>query len=129
MTTLEKQSDYFDLVQKVLSVDKAVRFCGVIDKLGHLVYKKYRADIEQPVLSEEENARYALFTTIRRRPNLPWSDKVGKTRYFLLRNDNLVQATIPLSDSHLLLVYLETNTDSNYDAIIMKKILPMIKEI
>jgi hypothetical protein len=115
----------YELASKVLSLDKAIRFCGIVDKLGHIIYQKYRSNIAAPVLADEENSRYALLTTIRRRPNLPWKEKVGRTYYFALRNENLIQTTIPVSKDHLMLVYFDAKATS-YDAIIMKKILPLI---
>jgi hypothetical protein len=112
----------------VLAADRSIRFCGVIDKLGYIINKKFRGDIVEPILSEEDNERYALLTTMRRRPNLPWREKIGKTQYFLIRSEKLVQATIPLTPDHLLLVYFDSKQDSNYDKIIIEKILPLVRE-
>lgn len=120
------EADYSEIPKMVLSADKSVRFCAVIDRLGRLGCKKFREDITEPIMSEEDNEKYALLTTMRRRPRIPWSQKIGKTHYFVLRSDKLVQATIPLSDSYLLLVYLDVNNNANYDQIIMNKILPAI---
>lgn len=117
----------YELGDKILSSDKAIRFCGIVDKLGHIIYRKYRSDIDVQVLSDEENSRYALLTTIRRRPDLPWKQKIGRTYYFAMRNENLIQATIPVSEDHLMLVYFDAKTRS-YDAILMKKIMPLIRQ-
>ena len=123
--TSAKQLNYSDIVQQVLSASKSIRFCGVVDKLGYIVYKKYRADIKQPILTEQENERYALITTMRRRPNLPWREKVGQVYYFALRTEKFVQTTIPISDNYLLLVYFES--DSKFDKIIVDKLVPMLE--
>jgi hypothetical protein len=112
----------------VLAADRSIRFCGVIDKLGYIINKKFRGDIVEPILSEEDNERYALLTTMRRRPNLPWREKIGKTQYFLIRSEKLVQVTIPVTPDHLLLVYFDSKPDSNYDKIIIEKILPLVRE-
>jgi hypothetical protein len=115
------------LADRILLLDKAIRFCGIVDKLGHISYQKYRNDIAAPFLTDEENSRYALLTTIRRRPSLPWKKKVGRTQYFVIRNENLIQATIPVSEDQLMLVYFDAET-STYDTIIMKKILPLLRQ-
>jgi hypothetical protein len=121
----DMQPPYRAIPQKVLEVDKCIRFCGIVDKLGYLVHQKYRDGV-LPIMSNEDNARYALLTTIRRRPRLPWKNKVGSTHYLAIRSENLIQTTIPLSKEYLMMIYFDSNA-SNYDTIIMEKILPIIK--
>lgn len=116
----------YEIPDKILSIDRSIRFCGIVDKLGHLVFQRYRKDAI-PIMSCEDNARYALLATIRRRPTLPWKEKTGKTLYFVMRNENLIQATIPLSSTCLMLVYFDANA-WNFEQILTKKILPMVAQ-
>ena len=116
---------YSDLPKLIISSDRSIRFCGIVDKLGHLVHYRYREGAK-PMLSEQENKRYALLTTIRRRPTLPWQDKLGKTQYFVMRNEKLIRATLPLSSNHLLLVYFDVKDNNNFDRVIMNKVYPIM---
>lgn len=76
-------------------------------------------------MSNEDNSRYALLTSIRRRANFPWKEKLGDTYYFARRTENLIQISIPFSNDFLMLVYFNAKIN-NYDEIIMRKIMPMI---
>lgn len=67
-------------------------------KIGYLINHKYRKDIIIPLMSSNDNELYALLTTIRRRPSLQWKEKIGKTHYFAMHSENLIQVAIPISD-------------------------------
>ena len=116
-----------EIPQRVLNLCSSIRFCGVINKLGYLTFHTYRSDVK-PILSLEDTERYALFTTIRRRTNLPWQHKVGKTRYFATRDDNLIRVTIPIDEECLLLAYFDVDVE-NFDRVITELILPLINTL
>jgi hypothetical protein len=75
----------------------------------------------------EETEKYALLTTIRHGTRKMWEEKIGSTRYSITRYQKLLRATIPLADSHLLLLSLDADTDT-FDSIIMGKIIPLIEK-
>lgn len=120
--------DYYEIPRIVLKVDNSIRFVGLVDKLGYITRKQHRGETPELIMSEEDNERYALVMTMRRRANFPWREKVGRTQYFLWRSEKLVQVAIPLTADHLVLVYFDSKVGTNYDRIILEKILPLISK-
>jgi hypothetical protein len=47
-----------------LPLDKSIRFCAVVNKLGYIIASKYRNNLN-PLMTFEETEKYALFATIR----------------------------------------------------------------
>lgn len=110
----------------VLPLDKSIRFCAVSNKLGYIIASKYRKDLK-PLMTFEETERYALFATIRHSTRQVWEGKIGKVRYTLTRYELLVRVTVPLANSHLLLLSLDADA-KNVDSIMMDKVMPVIEK-
>lgn len=110
--------------ERVLSLDKSIRFCAVANKLGYIIASKYRKNLKS-LMTFEETERYALFATIRHSTRQVWESKIGKVRYALTRYELLVRVTVPLANNHLLLLSFDADT-KNIDSIMMDKVIPVI---
>ena len=109
-----------------MSVDRSIRYCAVIDKLGHILSQKYRRNL-QPLLTEKESERNALLAAIRYHTRQSWEAKLGRLEYSVSRYHNAIRATIPFAENHLLLVSFDSDAD-NFDAVIIKKIAPLLEQ-
>lgn len=124
MTTETGSTDYESLPQRILPLDKSIRFCGVANKLGYIIASRYRQDLK-PLMTNEETERYALFATIRNSTRQVWENKLGRVRYALTRYELLVRVTVPLASNHLLLLSFDVDT-KNIDDIMRDKVMPVI---
>ncbi|HEX7033069.1 MAG TPA: hypothetical protein VF172_08720 [Nitrososphaera sp.] len=95
-----------------------------MNKLGYIIAQKYRKGL-QPLMSAEESRKNALHAIIRHSTRLPWESKLGKPQYSMTRYENIIRATIPLIENHLLLVSLDPVVD-NVDRLVMQGIMPAI---
>lgn len=125
ITTPHDSSYYSELPDKVLAVDKSIRYCSVVDKLGHIISQKYRKGLH-PLMTAEESRKNALHAIIRHSTRLPWEGKLGKSQYSLTRYENVIRVTVPLIENHLLLVSLDAQIDT-VDNLVMQEILPAIE--
>jgi hypothetical protein len=117
---------YQSLPELILPLDKSIRFCAVTNKLGYIIASKYRKNLK-PLMTFEETERYALFATIRHSTRQAWEGKIGKAQYSLTRYELLVRVTVPLLDSHLLLISFDVDT-KNIDCIMTDKVLPLVEK-
>jgi len=122
--TEKGNTDYESLPEKILPLDKSIRFCALCNRLGYIIASRYRKDLK-PLMTVEETERYALFATIRHSTRQAWEAKMGRVRYALTRYELLVRVTVPLANSHLLLISLDTDAKS-IDSIMTDKVLPVI---
>ena len=109
-----------------MSLDRSIRYCAVIDKLGHILVQQYRENL-QPLLTEKESERNALLAAIRYHTRQSWEIKLGKLEYSVSRYHNAIRATIPFAENHLLLVSFDSGT-SNFDTVITRKIAPLLEQ-
>lgn len=126
ITTPHDRGYYSELPDKVLAVDKSIRYCSVVDKLGHIIAQKYRKGLH-PLMTAEESRKNALHAIIRHSTRLPWEGKLGKSQYSLTRYENVIRVTVPLIENHLLLVSFDVKID-NVDSLVMQGILPAIED-
>jgi hypothetical protein len=80
----------------------------------------------------EERAQYAITAATRQYTRLRWEYLLGKIHYASSHYANLLRATIPITNdksrlSYVLLLSFDVNTQ-NFHQIIMKKIIPLVKE-
>lgn len=116
---------YAGLPEAVLSLDKSIRYCAIVDRLGYITAQKYRQHL-QPVMTAEESRRYALQATIRQSTRSTWDTKLGKSLYSCTRYEHLVRVAIPLADNHLLLLSCDAET-KNIDSLVRNKIIPKLE--
>jgi hypothetical protein len=116
---------------KVISLDSSIRFAGIADEDGKILAVSERKGLK-PLLTPEERAQYAITAATRQYTRLRWEYLLGKIHYASSHYANLLRATIPITNdksrlSYVLLLSFDVNTQ-NFHQIIMKKIIPLVKE-
>ena len=102
--------DYGKLCKKILDLDPKIRFAGVCDDTGETKFGGQREGIKN-LLSPEETKRSNLQALARWALRNSLSPKVGKGKYAMAEYEKVKRITIPLDNSHLLLVTTEVNAD------------------
>lgn len=120
----DESEDFYYLPTSVIALDKSIRFCGVVDRLGHIIAYKYREGLT-PLMTYEETLKNALLSVIRHSTRQSWESKMGRTLYSITRYERLTRASIPTEYSHLLLVSFDADVNA-IDRLIQEKILPLL---
>jgi hypothetical protein len=114
--------DYGQLCKVILDLDPKIRFAGVCDETGETRFGGQREGV-QNLLSSEETKRSNLQALARWALRNTLSSKVGKGRYAMAEYEKVKRITIPLNNSHLLLVTTEVNADHSR---IIDQVLEMV---
>jgi hypothetical protein len=117
-------------VSKVLYRDCFIRTAKIVDNVGHLIAVAYRQGLV-PLLTSEESSRAAAQAAIRIATRNSFKSKIGEIQYSISRYTNLVRATVPIKDGTnkiKFLLLLTFDIDAESDSILLKKILPCIKD-
>src|ERR671931_2485597 len=124
-------NDYLQwFCKQLLSRDYFIRSAKIVDHIGHLIAAAYRQGLV-PLMTSEESSRAAAQAAIRVATRNTFKSKVGEIQYSISRYTNLVRATIPIRDGTnkiKFLLLLTFDIDAEADSIILKKILPYIKD-
>src|SRR5215208_3945784 len=120
-----------EFCDKVISIDKSIRFAGIADGDGHLVAIAERKGLK-PLLNPEERAQYAITAATRQYTRLRWEYLLGKIYYASSHYEKLLRATIPITNessrlSYVLLLSFDVDTE-NFHQIIMEKIIPLVRK-
>ena len=107
--------DYDDLCNKILKSDSKVRFAGICDETGEIRYGGSRKGLRN-VLTPEETKRSLLQALSRWKLRDELSAKTGKGKYAMAEYEKMKRITVPLDETHLLLV--TTDVDANHARII-----------
>jgi len=113
----------------VLHSDTSIRFVGIPNKMGKLVVSRYRHGLV-PIITEQEIEILAIESVLRMNTRKDFESKFGRPIYSFTLYEKVKRATISLQDNDnedypILMVSFDRGAD--HDAIIMKKILPIIK--
>ena len=119
-----------EFCDKVIALDKSIRFAGIADGDGHLVATAERKGLK-PLLTPEERAQYAI--TTRQYTRLRWEYMLGKINYATSNYAKLVRATIPIADEnsrlfYVLLLSFDVEAGRSVHEIIMEKIIPLVRK-
>ena len=109
----------------MLALDKSIRFCCVVDRLGHILAYKYRQGLT-PLMTHEETRKNALLSVIRHSTRQSWENKMGRTLYSITRYEHLTRASIPMPAKGLLLVSFDADV-SEVDRLVQEKIVPLLR--
>jgi hypothetical protein len=121
-----------EFCDKVITLDKSIRFAGIADGDGHLVAIAERKGLK-PLLNQEERAQYAITAATRQYTRLRWEYLLGKINYAMSNYAKLVRATIPIADEnsrlyYVLLLSFDRETGQGVHEIIMEKIIPLVRK-
>ncbi|MGC1131742.1 MAG: DUF6659 family protein [Nitrososphaeraceae archaeon] len=95
-----------ELCERIYSTNQAVRFAGVITKMGRLVAGGMRPDLES--LEDKEGSsklyvQFALMSEMRK----DFDNIFGKAIYSFTEREKIKLASFPLDDNHILRVSIE----------------------
>jgi hypothetical protein len=114
--------DYGKLCKEILDLDPKIRFAGVCDDTGETKFGGQREGIKN-LLSPEETKRSNLQALARWALRNSLSPKVGKGKYAMAEYEKVKRITIPLDNSHLLLVTTEVNADHS---VVIDQVLKLV---
>ena len=120
-----------EFCDKVIALDKSIRFAAIADEDGKLVAAAERKGLK-PLLTPEERAQYAITAATRQYTRLRWEYLLGKINYAMSHYAKLIRATIPIADensrlSYVLLISFDVDGE-NVHNVIMKKIIPLVSK-
>ena len=102
--------DYDQLCKYILDLDPKVRFAGICDESGEIIYGGQRKGLKNLLTPEESKkslqqawARWALRNAL--------ASKIGKGKYAMAEYEKIKRITIPIDDSHLMLITTEPDAD------------------
>ena len=98
---MEEYEFFTELCQLALSVDRNVRFAGVVDNNGKLLTGKYRKDIKSPLFKSTaktdvtNNLFYASYRSVAL--TRMFETSLGSLKYQLSEFDDVKLLTVPLT--------------------------------
>jgi hypothetical protein len=116
--------DYEEFCYEILRIDTGVRFAGIVDTNGEIRYGGERPGMAR-LFTPEETKRSALQAIDRWQLRNDLSDRIGKGRYSMVEYEKLKRITVPIDETHLLIVSTETTADHGkvIDGILKMKLL------
>jgi hypothetical protein len=121
-----------EFCDKIITLDKSIRFAGIADEDGHLVATAERRGLK-PLLNPEERAQYAITAATRQYTRLRWEYLLGKINYAMSDYAKLIRATIPIADEnsrlyYVLLLSFDVEAGERVHVVIMEKIIPLVRK-
>lgn len=117
-------TDYKELYQSILKIDRKIRFATIFDVDGTIKYSGHRDGVSNLLTPMESKKSIQQAISAWKNRN-EYADKIGKGKYVLAAYEKIKRITVPLDDEHL--IYITTEADADHDTII-KKTLDLKKE-
>lgn len=102
--------NYDRLCKDTLETDKAVRFAGVYGKNGEMLASNMRENTEG-LLTPDEVKMSLYHAKLRWDTRKALSHRLGRERYSMTEYEKIKRVSIPVDESQLLLVSMETGAD------------------
>jgi hypothetical protein len=120
-----------DFCEKVVAVDRSIRFAGLAEGDGKLVGFAERKGLK-PLLTPEERAQYAITAANRQHTRLRWEYLLGKINFATSHYEKVIRGTVPISDNkgelyYVLLLSFDVEVGA-VENIITKKIIPLVRK-
>ena len=116
----------FDFTKNILNSDKSIRWVAITDQDGIILNEQNREGVKL-LLTKEENQESAINTIIRQKTRTKFEPKIGKLSYALGRYQKLSRCLIPINENYYLILTIDFE-ETNFDKIIIEKIVPLIKK-
>src|SRR5215213_9222407 len=116
----------YAFTQSVLNSDRSIRWVAITDQNGIIINERDR-EVLQPFLTIEETHEWAIRTITRHKTRFNLESKMGKLTYLFRRYTRMSRCLIPINESYYLIFTLDFD-QSNFDKIIMEKIIPLIEK-
>ena len=117
----------YAFTQSILNSDRSIRWVGITDQDGNIINERDREGLKR-FLTIDENHQWAIRTITRHKTRLQFESKMGKLTYLFRRYSRMSRCLIPINENYYLIFTMDFE-ESNFDKIIMEKILPLIKEM
>ena len=116
----------YEFSKAMLDLDPSVRWMGIANKFGVLLNAEHREGLEQ-LMTDEENEEYAALTVTRHKTRIKFQPKIGDLVYAVGKYEKVLRATIRINEDYFLLLTLDVDA-TDYDSILVKKIIPLVRE-
>jgi len=116
--------EFSKLCQKIMALDPKVRFAGICDDTGEILYGGQREDVKD-LLTREETRKSNLQAMARWASRYTLASKIGLGKYAMAEYEKIKRITVPLDNEHLLLVTTEVDVDHGR---IISSILKLVQE-
>ena len=116
-------SDFASLSKSVFAIDTAVRFAGVIDRMGRLVAGGMREGVK-PLESVKDMDKIYVEFALRNAMRNELNSEFGRTLYTFSERERIKIATFPLEGDNLLLISMEK--DGPHDKI-LSRVLALVR--
>ena len=115
--------DYTPLLDKIMGLDKNIRFSLICDMHGNVVNTRHREKLEN-YLTENETKDALQYSVESWRVRNHHSKKIGKGKFAFVEYEKLRRITMPLNEDRMLLVTVDKDGE-NYE--IIDRILNQIR--
>lgn len=132
LLTAHATSNHFtQICNEIIKLNKSIRFIGVANNMGKLLFALYRENLI-PFMTKEETENYGLQAVLRAATREDFAKKLGDLKHSIGTYDGLIRATVPvlmkenpqtLTKYYLLLSF---DIDAPVKDIIENELLPYI---
>jgi hypothetical protein len=116
-----------EICNKVIELDKSIRFAGIANNMGTLIAYKIREGLV-PLLNEEELENSMMKTVLRMKTREDYESKLGEVIYTFALYKRGKRASIPLDHLDFSVLTVSFDMAADHDSIIIDKILPVLKQ-
>ena len=115
------------ICDEILELDRSIRFVGIANKMGKLVAAKFNRGVKA-LLTREEIESNIIKAVLRMKTREDYEDKLGRAIYTFALYERVKRASIALNNGDYSLLMVSFEVAAEHEPIILKKILPRIKE-
>ena len=115
----------FAFTKNILKFNNSIRWIGITDQDGNIINERDREGLK-PFLTIDETHQWAIRTITRHKTRFQFESKMGKLTYLFRRYSRMSRCLIPINENYYLIFTMDFE-ESNFDKIIMEKIIPLIK--
>ena len=116
----------FTFTKNILKFNNSIRWIGITDQDGNIINERDREGLK-PFLTIDETHQWAIRTITRHKTRFQFESKMGKLTYLFRRYSRMSRCLIPINENYYLIFTMDFE-ESNFDKIIMEKIIPLIKQ-
>lgn len=115
--------DWAQLCRQIFEIDPALRFAGVIDRMGKLVAGGMRNGLA-PLESIKDMDRLYVEFALRNAMRHEFDSEFGRTRYTMSERERIKIGTFPLQGDNFLLISIERTAEHNR---IISRVLELVR--
>ena len=116
---------FFTFTKNILKFNNSIRWIGITDQDGNIINERDREGLK-PFLTIDETHQWAIRTITRHKTRFQFESKMGKLTYLFRRYSRMSRCLIPINENYYLIFTMDFE-ESNFDKIIMDKIIPLIQ--